>query len=97
MQKILFIPSSWNSICGETCIKYKAENVTKLFSTCLKGPIKAAVGNKITPNHVKTTYRSIPMFEEKKRSITHLFKTFSVLQLGCNAFILAKRLENMVK
>ena len=29
-------PSSWNSICGETCIKYNAKNVSKLFSTCLK-------------------------------------------------------------
>ena len=30
------------------------------------------------------------------REETQLFKTFSGLQLGCNAFILAKRLENKV-
>ena len=29
-------PSSWDSICGETCIKYNAKNVSNLFSTCLK-------------------------------------------------------------
>ena len=29
-------PSSWNSICGETHIKYNAKNVSKLFSACLK-------------------------------------------------------------
>ena len=29
-------PSNWNSICGETRIKYNAKNVSKLFSTCLK-------------------------------------------------------------
>ena len=45
---------------------------------------------KIAPNRFKTTYRSVLTFEEKKQSITHLFKTFPGLRLGCNAFILAK-------
>ena len=54
------------------------------------------MGYKIAPNRFKTTYRSVLTFEEKKQSITHLLKTFSGLRLGCNAFILAKRLENMV-
>ena len=31
------------------------------------------------------------MFEEKKQSITHLFKTFSVLRLGCSVFIFGKK------
>ena len=30
------LPSSWNSICEETRIKYNAKNVSKLFSACLK-------------------------------------------------------------
>ena len=29
-------PGSWNSIFGETRIKYNAKNVSKLFSACLK-------------------------------------------------------------
>ena len=62
----------------------------------IKGPIKAVVVYKIAPNRFKTTYRSVLTFEEKKQSITHLFKTFSGLRLGCNAFILAKRSENTV-
>ena len=62
----------------------------------LKGPRKADLGNKIVPNRFKTTYRSVLTFKEKKQSITHLFKTFSGLRLGCNAFILAKRSENTV-
>ena len=62
----------------------------------VKGPRKAVMGYKIRPNRFKTTYRSVLTFEEKKQSIAHLFKTFSGLQLGCNAFILAKRSENMV-
>ena len=62
----------------------------------LKGPRKVFVVYKITPNCFKTTYRSVLTFEEKKQPITHLFKTFSGLRLGCNAFILAKRSENMV-
>ena len=45
----------------------------------LKGPIKAVSGHKIAPNRFKTTYRSVLMFEEKKQSVTHLFKTFSGL------------------
>ena len=45
----------------------------------IKGPIKAVSGHKIAPNRFKTTYRSVLMFEEKKQSITHLFKTFSGL------------------
>ncbi len=45
----------------------------------LKGPIKAVSGHKIAPNRFKTTYRSVLTFEEKKQSITHLFKTFSGL------------------
>ena len=45
-----------------------------LFSS-LKGPIKAVSGHKIAPNRFKTTYRSVLTFEEKKQSITHLFKT----------------------
>ena len=45
----------------------------------LKGPVKAVSGHKITPNRFKTTYRSVLTFEEKKQSITHLFKTFSGL------------------
>ena len=62
----------------------------------LKGPRKAVVGYKLAPNRFKTTYRSVLTFEEKKQSITHLFKTFSGLRLGGNAFILEKRSENMV-
>jgi len=62
-----------------------------------KGPRKAVLGYKITPTRFKTTYRSVLAFEEKEQSITHLFKTFSVLGLGCNAFILSKRSENTVK
>ena len=62
----------------------------------IKGPRKAVVGNKIAPHRFKITYRSVLTFEEKKRSITHLFKTFSRHRLGCNAFILAKRSENTV-
>ena len=57
----------------------------------VKGPRKAVSGYKIAPNRFKTTYRSVLTFEEKKQSIIHLFKTFSGLRLGCNAFILAKR------
>ena len=44
-----------------------------------KGLRKAVVGYKIAPNRFKTTYRSVLTFEEKKQSITHLFKTFSGL------------------
>ena len=62
----------------------------------VKGPRKVVVGYKIAPNRFKTTYRSVLTFEEKKQSIIHLFKTFSGLRLGCNAFILAKRSENTV-
>ena len=62
----------------------------------IKGPIKAVVGYKIAPNCFKITYRSVLTFEEKKQYITHLFKTFSGLRLGCNAIILAKRSENTV-
>ena len=65
-------------------------------SISLQGPVKAVEGYKIVANRFKTTYRSVLTFEEKKKSITHLFKTFSGLRLGCNAFILAKRSENMV-
>ena len=53
-------------------------------------------GYKIAPNRFKTTYRSVLTFEEKKQSITHLFKTFTGLRLVCNASILAERLENTV-
>ena len=56
-----------------------------------KGPRKAVVGYKIDPNRFKTTYRSVLTFEEKKQSITHLFKTFTGLRLVCNAPILAER------
>ena len=45
----------------------------------LEGSRKAVFGNKIAPNRFKTTYRSVLTFEEKKQSITHLFKTFSGL------------------
>ena len=62
----------------------------------VKGPRNAVLGYKIAPNRFKTTYRSVLTFEEKKQSITRLFKTFSGLRLGCNAFILAKRSENTV-
>ena len=44
-----------------------------------KGSVKAVSGHKITPNRFKTTYRSVLTFEEKKQSITYLFKTFSGL------------------
>ena len=71
--------------------------ISHLASVDVNGPIKAVVGKRIAPNRVKRTYRSVLTFEEKKWSITHLFKTFSVLRLGCNAFILAKRSENTVK
>ena len=54
------------------------------------------MGYKIAPNRFKTTYRSVLTFEEKKQSITHFFQSFSGLQLGCNAFILAKGSENTV-
>ena len=57
----------------------------------IKGPRKAVVGYKFALNLFKTTYRSVLPFKEKKQSITHLFKTFSALRLGCKAFILAKR------
>ena len=41
----------------------------------LKGlPRKAIFGYKIAPNRFKTTYRSVLTVEEKKQSITHLFK-----------------------
>ena len=56
----------------------------------LKRPRKAVVGHKIAPNRFKTTYRFVLKFEEKKQSITHLFKTFTGLRLICNASILAK-------
>ena len=39
-----------------------------------KGPIKAVFSYKIAPTRFKTTYRSVLTFEEKKQSITHLFK-----------------------
>ena len=42
-------------------------------------PIKAVSGHKIVLNRFKTTYRSVLTFEEKKQSVTHLFKTFSGL------------------
>ena len=45
----------------------------------IKGPIKAVSGHKIAQNRFRTKYRSILTFEEKKQSITHLFKTFSGL------------------
>ena len=45
----------------------------------IKGPIKAVSGHKIAPNRFKITCRSVLTFEEKKQSITHLFKTFSGL------------------
>ena len=45
----------------------------------LEGPRKAMFGNKTAPNRLKTTYRSVLTSEEKKQSITHLFKTFSGL------------------
>jgi len=45
----------------------------------IKGPIKAVSGHKIAPNRFRITYRSVLTFEEKKQSITHLFKTFSGL------------------
>ena len=54
------------------------------------------MGYKIAPNRLKTTHRPVLTFEEKKLSITHLFKTFSGLRLGGNVFILAKRSENTV-
>ena len=43
-------------------------------------------------NHSKLFQNNINV----RREETHLFKTFSGLRLGCNAFILAKRLENKV-
>ena len=46
----------------------------------LKGPRKAVVAYKIAPDRFKTTYRSVLTFEEKKQSITHLFKAFSGLR-----------------
>ena len=61
-----------------------------------KGPRKAVLAYKIAPDRFKTTYRSVLELEEKKQSITHLFKTFSGLRLICNALILAKRSENTV-
>ena len=45
----------------------------------LEGPRKAVFGNKTAPSRLKTTYRSVLTSEEKKQSITHLFKTFSGL------------------
>ena len=63
----------------------------------IKGPIKAVSGHKIARNRFNTTYRSVLTFEEKKQSITHLFKKKKIRpRLGCNAFILAKRSENTV-
>ena len=65
----------------------------KLLPLALKGPRKAVWGHKIAPNHFKTT---LLVHTNVRREETHLFKTFSGLQLGCNAFILAKSLEIMV-
>ena len=62
----------------------------------IKGLGKAVVRYKIDPNRFKTTYRSVLTFEEKKQSISHLFKTFSTFRLGRKAFILAKRSKNTV-
>ena len=50
-----------------------------LASVDVKGPRKAVLGYQIAPNRFKTTYRSVLTFEEKKQSITPLFKTFSRL------------------
>ena len=44
-----------------------------------KGPVRAVSGHKIAPNHFKITYRPILALEEKKQSITHLYK----MDLAC--------------
>ena len=61
----------------------------------VKGPVKAVTGHKIDPNRLKTTYRSVLTFEEKKQSITHLFKK-KKFRPRLGLFILAKRSENTV-
>ena len=52
--------------------------ITSLTIINLKG-LKQIFGNKIAPDRFETTYRSVQTFEEKKQSISHLFKTFSGL------------------
>ena len=77
-------------------LKRKTRQILSGTTHPLKGPRKVVLGYKIAPNRFKTTYRSVLTFEEKKESITHLFKTFSGLRLDCDAFILAKWSENTV-
>ena len=94
---VWFVLGGWSWIWGEGPPE---QNTAKKDhqETLFKGPRKAVVPGryKIAPNRFKTTYRSVLTFEEKKQSITHLFKTFTGLRLVCNASILAERLENTV-
>ena len=87
---VWFVLGGWSWIWGEGPPE---QNTAKKDhqETMFKGPRKAVVGYKIDPNRFKTTYRSVLTFEEKKQSITHLFKTFTGLRLVCNAPILAER------
>ena len=69
---------SWTVLCRELLFLIYISRVSVFLDT-VKGPVKAVSGHKITPRRFKTTYRSVLMFEEKKQSITHLFKTLSGL------------------
>ena len=64
-------------LLGNIMQEIRLRDLISTFKKKFKGPVKAVSGHKITPNHFKTTYRSVLTFEEKKQSITHLFKTFS--------------------
>ena len=66
------------------------EDASSFNTKGLKGLGRQLWGTKSLQIISKQHNRTVLTFEEKKRSITHLFKTFSGLRLGCNAFILAK-------
>ena len=66
--------------CVLACVRVRAcVSFSLVQDVQFKGPVNAVSGHKITPNRFKTTYRSVLMFEEKKQSVAHLFKTFSGL------------------
>ena len=64
---------------GGVCELSNHAHRKKFKGRLFKRPVKAVSGHKIAPNRFKTTYRSVLTLEEKKQSITHLFKTFSGL------------------
>ena len=112
MPSIILIIASYYYCASSVCLQSRHLFVEGRASMCesflpccvsievmmqsLKGLERQLWGTQSAPNRFKTTYRSVLTFEEKKQSITHLFKTFSGLRLGCNAFILSKRSENTV-